>query len=251
VLGPGGRRADLLELEGDRGDVVAPPGPVGLRDEGTHGRIEAGRREKDLGDLLFPDHRCEAVGANQVDVPGARRDRAEVGLDLGVGTERPGDDRALRVLLGLLVGELSLAAQLLDQRMVLGQPLQLPVAQQIGAAVTDMSDRHLVALGSDDHRGERRSHAGVALVAGGVLVNLAVGRLEYLPQGVLGTGGELAVERLGGDPRGHLARLCAAHPVGDHEHRRSHVVGVLVGPALAAGVGAVCLLGDPQHRFSP
>ena len=50
--------------------------------------------------------------------------------------------------------------------------------------------------------------------------------------------------------RGDLAGLRAAHPVGHREQRRARVEGVLVAPALAAGVGALEVLGDAQHHRS-
>ena len=69
------------------------------------------------------DHRGQAVGAEQEDVAVARRGRVGVDLDVRLGAERARDDRALRVLLGLL-GELALAHELLDQRVVVGEPLE-------------------------------------------------------------------------------------------------------------------------------
>ena len=48
--------------------------------------------------------------------------------------------------------------------------------------------------------------------------------------------------------RRDLARLRAAHAVGDGEQRRARVERVLVGPALTPGVRAVELLGDPEHQ---
>ena len=44
----------------------------------------------------------------------------DVDLDVGLGAERAGDHRALRMHLGLLLGELAAAHQLADQRMVAG-----------------------------------------------------------------------------------------------------------------------------------
>ena len=58
----------------------------------------------------------------------------------------------------------------------------------------------------------------------------------------------LAVEGLDGHLGRDLARLRAAHAVGDREQRRARVERVLVGPALAPGVGAVELLGDAEHQ---
>ena len=85
----------------------------------------------------------------------------------------------------------------------------------------------------------------------GELEDLAVrllGDLLELPSAEASSLARTSLERLGRDPRGDLAGLRAAHPVGDGEQRRARVVGVLVGVPLAPGVGLVCLLGDPQHQ---
>ena len=60
----------------------------------------------------------------QVDVAVARRPRVRVGLDRRLGAERARDDRALRVVVGLLRRELALADELLDERVVVGQALE-------------------------------------------------------------------------------------------------------------------------------
>src|SRR6185436_8432535 len=62
-----------------------------------------------------------------------------------------------------------------------------------------------------------------------------------------GAAGEVAVEGLGRCLRGDLARLGAAHAVGDDEDRRTNEERVLVLAALAAGVGAEGLVLDPEH----
>ena len=62
--------------------------------------------------------------------------------------------------------------------------------------------------------------------------------------------GQPLLEDLDREVRGDLAGLGAAHPVGDREQRRAREEGVLVAPALAAGVGALEVLGDAQHQRS-
>jgi hypothetical protein len=56
------------------------------------------------------------------------------------------------------------------------------------------------------------------------------------------------LEHLHREPRGYLARLRAAHPVGDDEQRRARQQRVLVGTSLTAGVGGGVLLGDAEHQ---
>ena len=127
-----------------------------------------------------------------------------------------------------------------------------PRAQAVGAAVADVADRHLFALGTDDRRGQRRPHPGPRGIGAGQLVDPAVGGEDRLAQDPLGRAvGKVDVEGVGGRFGGDLARLGAAHPVGDDEDRRPHEEGVLVGVALAPRVGAEGLVVDPQHRLRP
>ena len=202
-------------------------------------------------DPVLPDHRGQAVGAQQVDVPGPRPVGHRVHLDLALGPQRPGDDRALRVVLRLLVGEAPLAAELLDQRVIGGQELQLAVAEQVGAAVPDVGEADLVVL--DQGGGERGPHSRAGGVGLGQAVDAGVGRPGDRPQ--VGLRRFLAaphgLERLRREPRGDLARLRAAHAVGDREQRPAGEVRVLVGVALAPRVGAMGLLDDPQHQCRP
>ena len=114
--------------------------------------------------------------------PGRGRDGLHVDLDLRLGAQRPGDDRALRVVLGLGVGELALAPHLLDQRVVAGEALELAAAQPVGAAVADVADRDLLVGGVDDRGGDRRPHPGQRGVVVGEVVDLAVRGLDRLPQ---------------------------------------------------------------------
>ena len=135
---------DLLDAEQHDRDVVPPAGLVGLVDQ----RVAPPRRaicvgREDLRTRLLGDHRGEAVAAEQQDVPGAHRIGPRVDLDLGLGAQRARDDRPLRMLGRLGLGQLSLADQLVDQRVVLGEALQLAVAEQVGAAVADVGDGQL------------------------------------------------------------------------------------------------------------
>ena len=62
------------------------------------------------------------------------------------------------MLLGLLLREPSLATKLLHQRVILGEALELALAQNVRAAVADVPERDLIAT---DHRGGQGGpHAG-------------------------------------------------------------------------------------------
>ena len=117
-----------------------PPASLASRTRRVGGVVQARRAASVGGDLVVRQHRREAVRAQQVDVPRPGLVGHRVHLDLALGPERPGDDRALRMVLGLLVGEPALAAKLLDQRVVGRQQLQLAVAKQVGAAVADVGE---------------------------------------------------------------------------------------------------------------
>ena len=83
------------------------------------------------------------------------------------------------------------------------------------------------------------------------LVDLSIRGLDRLAQEPLrALVREVAVERVGRGPRGDLAGLGAAHPVGDDEDRGADEERVLVGAPLAAGVGAERLVVDPEHSVT-
>jgi hypothetical protein len=146
----------LLEAEGHNCDVVATAGLVRLAHQLRDCRVEVGRLLEDLGNALLADHGRETVGAQQIDVPRARALGHRVDLDLGLRAECAGDDRTLRMVLGLLIGKPALASQLLDQGVVGGQQLQLAIPVQVGPAVADVRERDLVVL--EHGRGEGRAH---------------------------------------------------------------------------------------------
>jgi hypothetical protein len=153
------------------------------------------------------------------------------------------------MVLGLLLGELALALHFLDQRVVAGEPLEPAAAQPVGAAVADVADRDRFALGVDDRGGDRRPHPGPRRVVAGELVDRPVGRLDRLAkEGLRRAARQVAVEGVGRSLRCDLPRLGPAHAVGDDEDRRAHEVGILVGAALAAGVGSESLVVYAQHR---
>ena len=188
-------------------------------------------------DRLVVDHRGEAVRAEQEEVAGLGLDRERVDVDVGVGAERARDHGPLRVPLRLLGRELAAADELGDQRVVLGQLLELPFADQVGARVADVADRDAAVL--DERDRHRRAHPRGGGVLRLPLVDAAVGLLDQVVDPLLAAGelGGLVAQGRRREARGELARLGAAHPVGDREQRRLADVGVLVVPAPPAGVG--------------
>ena len=241
--------ADLLEREQDHGDVVAAAGLVGLVDQPGGGRVEVGLMREDLRDLVLGDHRREPVAAEHHDVAGAPGVGPGVDLDLGVDSKRTGDDRTLRVLGGLLLGQLAALDELADQRVVLGQQLELAVAEQIRAAVADVSDGDLGAIEVD--RGQRRPHPRALVLGARDVVDAPVGGLHDRGQALLGAAlfRQVPLKGFDRDSRGDLAGLRAAHSVGDHEQRRARERAVLVAASLATRIGPPCRVRCPQHHW--
>jgi hypothetical protein len=108
---------------------------------------------------------------------------------------------------------------------------------------------HLVVV--DVGRGRRRAHAAQRLVRAGLLVDPLVGLLDDPDQGLGARAvGKLVVEGAHRDLGGDLARLGAAHAVGDHEQGRAHEEVVLVALPLQPEVRPVPMLSDSQHHRS-
>ncbi len=147
----------------------------------------------------------------------------------------------------LLLGELALADEFVHERMVLGEPLERVVAVQVRAAVTDVRDREVGVL--EVGRRQGRPHPREVLLGVRALVDDAVGLPHAGGEPLLG--GAIVRQPLGegvdGEPRGDLTGLGPAHPVGDDEQRRARKRGILVSPALAAGVGPFDGLSGAKH----
>jgi hypothetical protein len=175
--------ADVLQAEQDHRDVVAAARRVRRVDQRPPGVRQGARAREQLADARLGDHRRQAVAADEVHVAVARRPRVRVGLDRRLRAERARDDRALRVVVGLLRRELALAHELLDERVVVGQTLEVAVAQAVEAAVADVGDRDLVLA----HVGERhrRAHPGALVVRARQRVDARVGLLDELAQPLL------------------------------------------------------------------
>src|SRR6266516_6757642 len=139
--------------------------------------------------------------------------------------------------LGLLWRELAAADELCHERVILGQLLELAVADQVGARVADVTDPHAVAVHERDRH--RRAHARDGCVVGLALVDAPVCLLDQsvdpLPA-VASAVARIVAERCRSEARGDLAGLRAADSVGHGEERRLADVGVLVEPAPAPGI---------------
>ena len=99
-----------------------PPAALAAAIRPRPGPSRLAARSRTGAHARLADHRREAVGAHQEDVAGAGVEDLVVDLHLGLGAERAGDDRALRMGLGLLLGQLAARHQLADERVVAGQP---------------------------------------------------------------------------------------------------------------------------------
>ena len=100
-------RLDLLEAEEDDRDVVAAARRVGGVDQALAERLERVGLLEQRAQLGLVDHRGQPVGAQQEEVARLGREDVDVDLDARLGPERARDHGALRVLLGLLLGQLA------------------------------------------------------------------------------------------------------------------------------------------------
>ena len=131
----------VAELEEDDRDVVLAAAAVRRADERLRRGFRSSRlRSTSARIVVVVDHRREPVGAEHEEVARATLDLEGVDVDVGVGAERARDHRALRVRLGLLRRELAAADELGDERVVLGQLLELAVADEVRARVADVAD---------------------------------------------------------------------------------------------------------------
>src|ERR687887_2332883 len=131
--------------------------------------------------------------------------------------------------------------------MILGQLLELAVADQIGARVADVAEHHRVVL----HARPRylRPHTGSRRILARALVDAPVRLLNQLDDPALAAADPFAPpDGTGGEARCQLAGLSAAHAVRDREQRRLDDVVVLVPAPLLARIRAVAELDHLAHR---
>jgi hypothetical protein len=190
----------------------------------------------ELEDLLVLDHVAEPVGADEEDVPVLGLDREAVDVHVGIRPDGARDHAALRVDLRLLRRELAALQQLVDEGVVLGELLHLLAADEVGARVADVSDRHRHAL--DERDRHRRAHPRRARIGRGADEDAAIRLLDERVDAArpFEAVGVAALEHGGRELRRDLAGLRAAHPVGDGEEGRRDDVVVLVAAPSTPGV---------------
>ena len=193
-----------------------------------------------LQDGVLADRIGQAVRAEQIAIAGPGFAHDQGGLDLVTG-QRPHDQRTLRVTVCFLGGDSAFVDQGLDEGVVLGDLVELTVAQQIATRVADMDQSKSVAREQDC--GERSAHAvefGLHLdVCRDRRITFVHSGVELAQQVAAG----LVVIEVGqrGDHqlRGDLAGGVTAHAVGQGQQPRTRVDRVLVvgahQPAVAAG----------------
>ena len=141
-----------------------------------------------------------------------------------VDADHPGEDVALRMVVGLGRRDLALVDHLLDQGVVLGQRTKLASPEQVRPRVADVREVRRPAAAVDLDRGDGRAHPGHRAVAGRPV--------EHGPVGVANPVGKrrrlLAAHDLHGKRRRHLAAPVAAHAVGHDVQGRLGPEGVLV-----------------------
>ena len=139
--------------------------------------------------------------------------------------EGPGEV-ALRMHGGLLGREPSLADQVLDEAVVLGDLGHVVAPQPVGPTVADVDDRdRVVSVQTEgDHGGAHASQARVD----GLMMNLTIGLLDNVDQLSLGQLGPDDAELTDGQFGGAFTALVAAHAVGQRGDRTVEVHAVLI-----------------------
>ena len=189
---------------------------------------------EDRCDLVLGDVAAEPVGAEEPAVTGlgGQHSRVEFGRGVHI-AEHAHEHGAARMHRGLLGGDAAAVDEPLHEGVVLGDLLELAVAQAVDARVADVRERDVVADAEDAADGG--AHAGELGVVEHGLGDQRVGGEHRGLQGELGVVGR-GVELVGlGDAlhrdRGRdVAARVAAHAVGDDEQ-------------VAAGVSAVLVVG--------
>jgi hypothetical protein len=131
---------------------------------------------------------------------------------------------------GFRLADLPVINQGLNPGVIMRQPFQVTIAEQIGAAVPDVCETEIAAV--EQAPGECRAHALQGKIGLDQFRDLVIGLVDGKSQPrkhVLAGGGTLdlpdRVDRHGGR---EIAGGRATHPVGDHEQIWARISGVLV-----------------------
>ena len=107
-------------------------------------------------------------------ISGCDIDGVHVDVHARIDAQRARHDRALRMRFGLLAREATLADELADEAVVVGELTQGAVVHEVRARVADVADEQAPAAGDDD-RGHRRAHPTQLRVVRGLLEHGVVG----------------------------------------------------------------------------
>src|SRR5438270_6776130 len=204
------------------GDVVVAAVDVRFLDEGVDDALRFGARKQQLLNPPIVDHAGQTVAGEKERVANACIAVKDIGLDLIGHADATSDNVALWVAPRLLGSEEAGIDLLLDQRMILGELAQHPVAYEIDSRIADMT--HKVAGLRQQKRRYRAAHSELVALGACPLVDCAVG----VPQGAgyalvrivsfkIVQVGELVADHLHGHFAGDLARCVSAHAVRDDE----------------------------------
>ena len=238
-------------LEQDRRDVVVAAAAVRGLDQRLRarrrGRRGAARRISSI--VVAVDHRREAVASR------AGRRRPAAASTANASTSTSGSVPSARVITercgctsASLGRQLAAPHELGDERVVVGQLLELVVAQQVGARVADVAEGDApsgstsatVIVVPMPGRSRRRSTRARGR-AGSPPGSAPTTRRSPPPLA------SASLERAGGERRGDLAGLRAAHAVGDAKSGGAHDVRVLVaGAACGPGRSGAAYAADPH-----
>ena len=171
--------ADLLDPEQDDGDVVPTPGRVGLGDQLVCAAARRSARPPRISAICSSEIIEVSPSLHSRSTSPARTAWLEVSTStVGLGPECAGDDRPLRMLERLLVGQL---AALNAAPRPASDPASAAAARRRGTGRPGCPRRGRSRRSSavvEVGRGQRRTHSGAVAIAVRELVDLPVGLLR-------------------------------------------------------------------------
>ena len=134
-----------------------PPRSEGRVQQGPGPPLHGARRGQDVAHLSVRHLVEQPVGGHQEAVADPHVDGADRGLDDVMDAQRPGDDVAVRVPPGLLLGELAGPDELAHDGVVLAELAQVPPAQAVHPAVPQVEHQQS-GPGDPGDAGHRGAH---------------------------------------------------------------------------------------------